>query len=86
MKNSKGFSLVEVLVALLVLGLAIALAMPTIRAVWALRAAKPAVETLHPPVQRRWVNPTAPAAPAAPAEQQISSIEKAVNTDSAADR
>lgn len=62
MKNSKGFTLVEVLAALLVLGIAIGITMPMVNAVRARWAAKPAVEQMQPAAQRRWVNPTAPAA------------------------
>lgn len=80
MKNSKGFTVVEIVMALVVLGIAIGLTWPVVTTLQKKWAKPPMVETLQPAARRVWYKPTAapPAAPAASADYKT--FKKGVDT------
>jgi len=57
MKNTKGFSVVEVLVCLVVLGVAIGITMPTVNAIRNRWSATPKAEEMSQPRKNVWYSP-----------------------------
>ena len=64
MKNSKGFTVVEVIASLAVLAIAIGVTWPLYSAIRAKWAAEPSVEVVQPAARRVWYSPWAEPTPA----------------------